>query len=218
LFGTNLQYLCCRTLDVSSDKKSHKGAASGSSPEPKEALGSATPTGRSQTSTKRKHSKVFTDTQREGKNEEVKEKKGRDKTEVQTPPPNKRRKLAYENDTVGALGAQPLETGAESKQAPPTTVASSTTQGIIQFAVFCLKRRDSVALEYPELSEKEIEYRLRDQWSSLDDDTRSRFIPMGSDMTHVSRMMRKMTGDILPDGMFVTICVKSISFTVVISV
>ena len=64
-----------------------------------------------------------------------------------------------------------------------------SNQVIAQFTVFCQKRRESVKMENPEFSDTEIESRLWEQWNELDDETKSRFIPMGSDFTHLSQMM-----------------------------
>jgi len=44
-------------------------------------------------------------------------------------------------------------------------------------------------MENPGYTDAEVDADLRGQWSLLDEETRSRFIPMGSDMTHVSRQM-----------------------------
>jgi PWWP domain len=64
-----------------------------------------------------------------------------------------------------------------------------SNQQIAQFTVFCQKRRSSVQLENPCASDEMIESLLHDQWNRLDDETKARFIPMGSDVTHLSQMI-----------------------------
>lgn len=64
-----------------------------------------------------------------------------------------------------------------------------SNQHVVQYAVFCQKRRPSVKNEHPEYDNRQVEDCLRSQWSRLDDETRSRFIPMGSDLTSISQMM-----------------------------
>ena len=61
-----------------------------------------------------------------------------------------------------------------------------------QFTVFCRKKRDGIAQENPSWSTTDIDAHLWQQWSQLDDETRSRFIPMGSDFTYLSRMMQNV--------------------------
>lgn len=61
-----------------------------------------------------------------------------------------------------------------------------------QFTVFCRKKRDAIAQENPSWSTTDIDAHLWQQWSQLDDETRSRFIPMGSDFTYLSRMMQNV--------------------------
>ena len=55
-----------------------------------------------------------------------------------------------------------------------------------QFAVFCQKRRISLRSENPQMSDEEIDSVLVDQWRHLDAKTRARYIPMGSDVIHLS--------------------------------
>lgn len=64
-----------------------------------------------------------------------------------------------------------------------------SNQCIVQFTVFCQKRRESVKNEHPDYDDSQVEDCLQEQWSKLDDETRSRFIPMGSDFTYLSQMM-----------------------------
>lgn len=59
----------------------------------------------------------------------------------------------------------------------------------VQFTVFCQKRRQSTQTENPQADDSEIENLLLDQWNQLDEQTRRRFIPMGSDVTHFSQLM-----------------------------
>lgn len=64
-----------------------------------------------------------------------------------------------------------------------------SNQHVIQYTVFCQKRRDSVKSKHPDYDDEQVESCLQEQWSKLDDETRSRFIPMGSDFTYLSQMM-----------------------------
>lgn len=72
---------------------------------------------------------------------------------------------------------------------------NASNQQIAQFTVFCQKRRNSVQNEFPEATEEHIESILVDQWNRLDDDTKRRFIPMGSDVTNLSQIMIATAGE-----------------------
>jgi len=63
---------------------------------------------------------------------------------------------------------------------------SVSNQHSAQFAVFCKKRRISLQSENPQMSDEDIELALIDQWRHLDAKTRARYIPMGSDVIHLS--------------------------------
>jgi len=55
-----------------------------------------------------------------------------------------------------------------------------------QFAVFCKKRRISLQSENPQMSDEDIDLALMGEWRHLDAKTRARYIPMGSDVIHLS--------------------------------
>ncbi len=93
--------------------------------------------------------------------------------ELELEPPKKRRK---KSDSSKVLGANKL-----------------ANQALTQFMVFCLKRREAILTENPDYNEDKVERQLRDQWDKLDNDQRSKFIPMGSDVQKLS--------DMLPDDM-----------------
>jgi len=63
---------------------------------------------------------------------------------------------------------------------------SVSNQQNAQFAVFCQKRRLSLRSENPQMSDEEIDSVITDQWRRLDAKTRARYIPMGSDVIHLS--------------------------------
>jgi len=55
-----------------------------------------------------------------------------------------------------------------------------------QFAVFCQKRRISLRSENPGITDEDVDSLLVDEWRRLDTKTRARYIPMGSDVIHLS--------------------------------
>jgi len=69
-----------------------------------------------------------------------------------------------------------------------------------QFAVFCQKRRMSLRSENPEMSNEDIDLVLVDEWKHLDAKTRARYIPMGSDVIHLSDVMVSPTPKTSTDG------------------
>jgi len=69
-----------------------------------------------------------------------------------------------------------------------------------QFAVFCQKRRISLRLDNPKISDEEISSMLTDEWRHLDSKTRARYIPMGSDVIHLSDVMVSPTAKSATDG------------------
>jgi len=71
-----------------------------------------------------------------------------------------------------------------------------------QFAVFCQKRRISLRSENPQISDEEIDSVLMEEWRHLDAKTRSRYIPMGSDVIHLSAVMVSPTAKPASDGQF----------------
>jgi len=71
-----------------------------------------------------------------------------------------------------------------------------------QFAVFCQKRRLSLRAENPEMTDEEIDSTLTDQWRQLDSKTKARYIPMGSDVIHLSDVMVSPTTKTTTDGQF----------------
>lgn len=66
---------------------------------------------------------------------------------------------------------------------------SISNQQNAQFAVFCQKRRISLRTENPLMSDEEIDSVLTDEWRQLDAKTRARYIPMGSDVIHLSNVI-----------------------------
>jgi len=70
---------------------------------------------------------------------------------------------------------------------------SISNQHNAQFAVFCQKRRISLRSENPQMSDEEIDSALKDQWRHLDAKTRARYIPMGSDVIHLSDVIMSPT-------------------------
>ena len=66
---------------------------------------------------------------------------------------------------------------------------SVSNQRNAQFAVFCQKRRISLRAENPEMTSEDMDSALVDEWRHLDAKTRSRYIPMGSDVIHLSDVM-----------------------------
>jgi len=76
-----------------------------------------------------------------------------------------------------------------------------------QFAVFCQKRRMSLRSENPKMSDEEIDSVLTEEWRHLDAKTRSRYIPMGSDVIHLSDVMVSPTPKTVPDGQFLFVIV-----------
>jgi len=63
---------------------------------------------------------------------------------------------------------------------------SVSNQQNAQFAVFCQKRRLSLRSENPEMTDENVDSVLMDEWRRLDAKTRARYIPMGSDVIHLS--------------------------------
>ena len=69
-----------------------------------------------------------------------------------------------------------------------------------QLAVFCQKRRISLRSENPQMSDEQIESVLMDEWRRLDAKTRARYIPMGSDVIHLSDVMVSPTTKTAANG------------------
>lgn len=93
----------------------------------------------------------------------------------ESPPPRKKQRLT-----------EPVTESPSSHIKLPKNISN---QHVIQYTVFCQKRRDSVKSKHPDYDDGQVEGCLQEQWSKLDDETRSRFIPMGSDFTYLSQMM-----------------------------
>ena len=70
-----------------------------------------------------------------------------------------------------------------------------------QFAVFCQKRRLSLRSENPQMSNDAIDLALKDEWRHLDAKTRARYIPMGSDVIHLSDVMVSPTAKSATEGL-----------------
>lgn len=88
-----------------------------------------------------------------------------------------------------------------------------SNQCIVQFTVFCQKRRESVKNEHPDYDDSQVEDCLQEQWSKLDDETRSRFIPMGSDFTYLSQMMASVG---MPKGQWWVVYACMYSFRILL--
>ena len=88
-----------------------------------------------------------------------------------TPPP-KRRKTSSTHRASSDVGSSPL-----------------ANKSVAQYMVFCQKRQDSIRLDNPDFSKEQVEAALKELWSQLDEEQRSKFIPMGSDVQHISEMM-----------------------------
>ena len=58
-----------------------------------------------------------------------------------------------------------------------------------QFAVYCLKRKDSVKAEHPDFKDEDVENCLRERWGQMEEDERTKFIPMGPDMENLHKLM-----------------------------
>ena len=67
--------------------------------------------------------------------------------------------------------------------------SSLVSQSEAQFAVFCQKRHASVLGEHPDFTEVEMHECLTAQWKELSAEDQEKFIPMGSDVTHLSEVM-----------------------------
>lgn len=108
-------------------------------------------------------------------------------------PPKKRHKMEESPSTVA------LNKDSAAATSPPASASTwnVTNKFIVQFTVFCQKRRDSVKREHPEFDDRLIDSCLQLQWAELDDETRSRFIPMGQDFAHLSQMVKETS---FPEG------------------
>jgi len=83
-------------------------------------------------------------------------------------------------------GGERTDVGMSSKTDHIKLPKSISNQRNAQFAVFCQKRRVSLRSENPQMSDEEIDSVLMNQWRHLDAKTRARYIPMGSDVIHLS--------------------------------
>ena len=68
-------------------------------------------------------------------------------------------------------------------------------QSVTQYTVFCQKRRDIIRREHPGYTQQQIFQILAKQWSELDEEQRSKFIPMGSDVKNLSQIMSPVLSD-----------------------
>jgi len=68
-------------------------------------------------------------------------------------------------------------------------------QSVTQYTVFCQKRRDIVRREHPGYTQQQIFNILAKQWAELDEEQRSKFIPMGSDVKNLSLIMSPVLSD-----------------------
>ncbi len=62
-------------------------------------------------------------------------------------------------------------------------------ESVAQFMVFCQKRRESIRKDTPELDDEQVEAKLKEQWGQLDEEQKSKFIPMGVDVQHISELI-----------------------------
>jgi len=85
-----------------------------------------------------------------------------------------------------AKAGEKMDVGMSSKTEHIKLPKSVSNQQNAQYAVFCQKRRISLRSENPRMSDEEIDSVLADQWRHLDAKTRARYIPMGSDVIHLS--------------------------------
>lgn len=105
-------------------------------------------------------------------------------------PPKKRRKRSKSSSSV------PLSPSGTSS---PSRMAS---QGITQFLVFCQKKHEGIKNENPGILNEDIGIKLREMWDSLDDEQRSRFIPMGTDVNDLDKMYAYLDQDSPTTGKF----------------
>jgi len=116
---------------------------------------------------------------------------------VLPPPPHIKKREAKQ--TKPNLDGSKKDTEEASNVPPPPPhiklPKNVSNQQIAQFTVFCQKRRISIHNENPGASEEQIDLILQDLWNRLDNETKVRFIPMGSDVTHLSQIMSSAAGE-----------------------
>ena len=105
-------------------------------------------------------------------------------------PPKKKRKRSKSSSNV------PLS---PSGAASPSRMAS---QGITQFLVFCQKKHEGIKKENPGIINEDVGKKLREMWDSLDEEQRSRFIPMGTDVNDLDKMYAYLDQDSPTIGKF----------------
>ena len=91
--------------------------------------------------------------------------KGQESSNGITPPAKRRRKSPD-------VGASPL-----------------ANKSVAQYMVFCQKRGEVIRKENPEMTEEAVEAKLKEQWGQLDEEQKSKFIPMGLDVQRISEMI-----------------------------
>ena len=97
---------------------------------------------------------------------------GGDPTDVKSPPKKKQKRTT-------SLSQSPTSKDSEKLANQPLT----------QFMVYCSKKKDAVRREHPTYTDAQIEKVLQGQWDALNEEQKSKFIPMGQDVKDVSQML-----------------------------
>ena len=119
-------------------------------------------------------------------NGKVKKKRGRKKLEVVN--------LNSTDDAIAdsLLSDSETPTVKKRRKSSQKVTALGSPKGVVendklfaQYLVFCQKRKVQVQADHPEFSEKMVEEHLNKLWEDLDEEQRSKFIPMGADVKNL---------------------------------